>query len=285
VAVKVGGSAAARPQAGLDAADVVFEEPVEGGASWFVAIFQCSDPPRVGPVRGAHLVDADLLSQFGPVFFAFAGGSPVASQRVQAAGGISGVDGRHAAFPYHRDPGRRAPHNLFTDARAMRQLKPIGGPRLPLQFRAADEPLPGPSPTLPGSRRPTGASLRFSYGSELIRYSYDPASQAYLRFQGPGPHLADTGRQIRVVNLVVLWVQVDDTGLRDEAGNPSPAITTVGEGDALVLQGGAERSARWTRPTPEAGFRLVDREGKPVGMFPGNTWVHLVPKDRPAYVG
>ena len=43
LAIKVENLPEARPQAGLQAADVIYEEPVEGGITRFIVIFQCRD--------------------------------------------------------------------------------------------------------------------------------------------------------------------------------------------------------------------------------------------------
>src|SRR5581483_4111884 len=60
LAVKVDNYSAARPQSGLDNADIVFEEPVEGGITRFVAIFQCQNAALVGPIRSARNIDIGI---------------------------------------------------------------------------------------------------------------------------------------------------------------------------------------------------------------------------------
>lgn len=54
LAIKIGNYTGDRPSAGLNQADIVFEEPVEGGITRYVAVFQCQDrvarrPDPVGP--------------------------------------------------------------------------------------------------------------------------------------------------------------------------------------------------------------------------------------------
>ena len=49
LAVKVDNYPAARPQSGLDKADVIYEEPVEGGITRYAAVFQCQEATLVGP--------------------------------------------------------------------------------------------------------------------------------------------------------------------------------------------------------------------------------------------
>ena len=73
LAVKVENLAQARPQWGLDAADIVFEEPVEGGITRFIAVYQCHVTSRIEPVRSARFVDIDILRPLGHILFAYSG--------------------------------------------------------------------------------------------------------------------------------------------------------------------------------------------------------------------
>jgi hypothetical protein len=129
-----------------------------------------------------------------------------------------------------------------------------------------------------------GTSVLFSFGAEPVRWAWSEPAGAYLRFQGAAPHTTGGGGQVQAANVAVLWVSVLPGALSDEAGNPSPQLELEGRGDALVLQGGAEREGRWERESRDARFRLTDRKGKPIELVPGTTWIELLPKDRPAYV-
>jgi hypothetical protein len=71
--VKIDNAAAARPQTGLDLADLVYIEPVEGGLSRLLAVYQSRFPPVVGPVRSTRLTDLQLLANFGRPALAFSG--------------------------------------------------------------------------------------------------------------------------------------------------------------------------------------------------------------------
>ena len=73
LAVKIENSVDARPQSGLNAADVVWEEVVEGGITRFVAVYHSTLPPEIGPIRSVRPMDAAIA---GPLhgLFAFSGG-------------------------------------------------------------------------------------------------------------------------------------------------------------------------------------------------------------------
>ena len=73
LAVKIDDTAPAHPQAGLEDADIVYIEQVEGGLTRLAAIFSSKIPPVIGPVRSARISDLDILQQFGRVAFAYSG--------------------------------------------------------------------------------------------------------------------------------------------------------------------------------------------------------------------
>jgi hypothetical protein len=286
LAVKVDGSLAAeRPsgQSGLDAADIVYEEPVEGGLGWFLALFHCGEPTTVGPVREARLEDPDLLAQYGSALYATAGGPAAIMDKVTATAGLINLDSVRHGPAYSRNDLRTAPYNLFADpaklraARLRSTVKPPGPPSSQFQFidTAGQSPAENPSP------KPQ--SLTFKFGAQ-ITYKYDPTAASYLRFENGQAHRADSGSQIRVVNVVVMWVKISQTKIVDPAGNASPYPIVVGQGNAMVLNGGVEHDGTWTRGDLSAPISFVDHAGKPIPMMAGNTWIHLIASEEPVYV-
>ena len=71
--VKVDDTKEARPQIGLEDADVVYVEQVEAGLTRIAAIFSSTLPEIIGPVRSARISDIELLAQFGRVGLAYSG--------------------------------------------------------------------------------------------------------------------------------------------------------------------------------------------------------------------
>src|SRR6266511_1981788 len=92
LSVKIDNIAVARPQAGLNTADVVVGQPVEGGLTRLFATWQSKDAGQIGPVRSARPVDALLLRQLGPSLFAFAGASAGVLQGIRRDSGATLID-------------------------------------------------------------------------------------------------------------------------------------------------------------------------------------------------
>lgn len=310
LAVKIENSVAARPQAGLNSADVVYEELAEGGITRFLAIFHCTSSSNLGPVRSARAVDTDILLEYAPVLFAYSGANPVVLNKVQTTEGI--IDLRHGANgkAYHRESGRAAPHNLFTSIAEIRALKaaseaergPVSSFVFNLSVTATALPSPAPTsskspavktspspPALPSpspSVVPPGTSVTFSYSSPVnaVKYLYDAAAAGYLRFHGETPHKSVSGEQIRATNVLILKVRVTAGKTRDAAGNFSPEIVVTGTGEAVILRGGVSATGIWKRAELKDRTTILDAAGKPIPLLPGNIWIHLVPAEQPITV-
>ena len=95
MAVKIDNYPAGRPQSGLDKADIIFEEPVEGGITRFAAVFQCQDAALIGPVRSARNIDIGILGQLGNPLLAHVGGhQPRDRQHQRLARSSTSTSGR-----------------------------------------------------------------------------------------------------------------------------------------------------------------------------------------------
>ena len=71
--VKIDDTTSARPQIGIDKADIVYVEQVEGGLTRLAGVFSSEIPALIGPIRSARISDIEILAQFGRVVFAYSG--------------------------------------------------------------------------------------------------------------------------------------------------------------------------------------------------------------------
>lgn len=269
LAVKIENSPDARPQAGLEQADVVFEEPVEGGLTRFIVLYHCTDAKRLGPVRSARTTDPDALAQFGRPLFAYAGandqvGSLIAKSDLVDLSYLE-VDA------YVRDPSRSAPHNLYSSTRALWRAGRGDGEPPAEVFRFADD------LDVRGKRART-AHIAFSYTSDVY-WSWNARSDGWLRSHGTTPHVMESGERVRADNVVVMHVRMTFGDNSDAAGNPSPIVELTGRGRVWILRDGRVITGRWERPTLSDGTRFVTKSGEEIALRPGVTWVELVPDD------
>ena len=119
LAVKVENTPDAQPLSGLQDADIIYEEVVEGGITRFVSLFQCDEADRIGPVRSVRTTDPKILAPFSEhPLLAFSGGSNGVRNIVEAAG-MTTMDEESAPKAFMRDEERVAPHNLYTSTKPL----------------------------------------------------------------------------------------------------------------------------------------------------------------------
>jgi hypothetical protein len=118
LAVKVDNYPNARPQSGLDKADVVFEQPVEGGITRYAAVFQCQDAALVGPIRSARNMDVGILGQLGNPLEVHVGGIDPVLANLNASP-IVNVDLGSYGSIITNPSGRYAPYDTYSSTSRM----------------------------------------------------------------------------------------------------------------------------------------------------------------------
>ncbi len=266
LAIKVENLPAARPQAGLKQADIIYEEPVEAGITRFIAVFQCHESDRVGPVRSGRITDIGVLSQFGKPVFGFAGGANVVLKAIDAS---PIVDENVTVAPkaYMRDPSRLAPHNLYTSTGALRTAAKSkeGAPQPVFTY---DRAVPG------GARRTKTVHIPFSGYSDVY---WHWQGGRWLRSHGTVPHTLENGDQVSAKNVVIQVVKTKQGQVSDVNGVVSPEVIPTGRGKAYVCRNGRVVQGTWSRPKVSDVTRFETRGGDQIPLSPGNTWVELVP--------
>jgi hypothetical protein len=279
VTVKMDNSPEARPQSGINAADVVYEMKVEG-ITRFALVFHSQLPEGVGPVRSARSSDIDLVADLSRPLFAWSGGNPgVTGEVLQAEreGVLTNASVDVAEADYYRAQDRKAPHNLYVNLPglvASRTPEGQGAPAPIFTYRTAS------SPATVGASEASGVQVDFGLGTK-IEYAWDPEVSGWRRFQvdqrHPRPESATLdadGVQVAPANVIV---QMIDYGV-SPSDSRSPKALTVGEGEALIFTDGQVIPARWVRPTREVPTQYLDFYGQPIPLTPGRTWVELAQK-------
>lgn len=268
VFVKIDNAPQARPQAGLVQADIVFEERVEGDTTRLAVVFHSTDAVEIGPVRSTRSTDLGLAPLFGRPLFASSGGNGAILSRLRQANLVD-IGHNVSGAGFRRQPGRPAPHNLFTSLAELYAKAPELPPApLPVfAYRADGEALPA------GAAPATGVALSFG-GPEISRFVWDPPSKKWHRYHGADRHLDPAGVPIAPANVVVLEISYE---FSTSTGNSRPHGVVVGEGRALVFTAGNLIDGRWVRPNIDAPLQLLAADGSPIKLTPGQTWVELPP--------
>jgi hypothetical protein len=259
LAVKIENTPEARPQAGLDEADVVYEEVVEGGITRFWAVFDSRIPSTVGPIRSVRALDPDLVAPLHAVV-AYSGGTDPNVVGIRAATN-TWVDETNAGSAFYRTPDRLAPHNLYAHAPLLVARSPSGPPPPLFTYQAAG--------SAPAGTPVRAVTLGFAPPYD-VTYTYAPATRTWVRSYHGVPHRAASGRVVAPTNVIVQFV--DYTG-----GGAAQLLGDAPDQTAWVLTAGRLVEGHWSKPNATTPTRFTDRTGAPIELHPGATWVELLP--------
>ena len=277
--------AEARPQSGLDYADIIFEEQVEGSITRYAAVFQCHNAPSlVGPIRSARWTDVQMLSQLGHPLFVHVGGI-IPVLQVVAASSLVNVDlGGHPSLE-ENPPGRYAPYDTYTTTKAI--------------WSAISAPAVAPAPIFTYSKFPAAGQpvsqvhLDWSATSDIY-WRWNPTTGTWLRFYNVGsasapniqPDVLTDGVQNQAQNVIIQdvsitygpWVENSQGGLEAE----SHIIDN--HGTAYVLRNGRMISGTWSAGPAGTPTVFLTTSGQPIDLAPGRTWVEIYPDGAPMVV-
>lgn len=268
IAAKIDNTSSGRPQAGLEAADLVFEVLVEGGIPRLIALFQSDIPDTIGPIRSLREVDPKLVEPFGVLFANSGGDAPIRALLTGVARDVG--DPLLGPIAYFRADDRSAPYNLMLSTDGLRGQEPLEAP--------SSDWLSFGDVTTDGDQALT-VEISMS-AAHTVTYRWSTGDEAFLRFNGERAHESASGDQIAVSNVVVIWARQFDTGRRDRAGSVVPDYDVTGEGDAVIFRDGAAHVGTWERGTTDRFFRFFDAEGAPLTLDVGATWIQVVPIGR-----
>lgn len=279
IACKIDNHPNARPQSGLNKADIVFEENVEG-LTRFAAIFHSQGSDPVGPLRSGRTQDIDILGSYNKPLFCWSGGNSRVTRAINSSTLVNvGYSASRGKGGYYRAKDKKIPHNLYAKTSNLWTLAPEGsGPPIPqFTYRGASDAKPATSTAIDGAK--------ISMYNVKVFWKWDAASGNFMRFnenlkREMEPHMADDG-QVNAKNVVVLYV----TYIRSKADRKSPHAVTTGTGTGFVLTDGGLIEVKWERKDATQPFTLTDSAGAVVRMTPGRTWVELGWKKSLAPVG
>jgi hypothetical protein len=268
VAVKIENSPDARPQHGLENADLVFEEIVEGGITRFMAIFHCGRADDAGPVRSARFDDPKIARPFTRVI-AYSGSNGIVDKELTKRKMILLNELNQRGAFYRVPPGTILVHNLFVRTEVLRndkRVKKVDPPRNDV-FKFGD--------VQDGAKRAHDIRLNFT-ASVTIEYKWEGG--AWKRYED-GPFMTNSGKQIAVPNLLVQQVEVNNSKrLVDVAGNASPKLDLKGKGKALLFRDGKVVVGTWQIKNGRPYYRT--RSGDDFIFARGPIWVELVPSKK-----
>lgn len=279
--VVVDNAGLARPQAGLQGADIAWEYISEYNISRFTLTYFNNPPPLVGPVRSCRMINTYLSSAFKGVTMCSGASDGTLRYLWGSAGAPAGIpviindydQGNH----FFRSDSRPAPHNVFTDggrvSRARGEMQMGGG------AYAVDQNHPDNA-----AGAPSGAP---SIPLQGVSYNFDTGCSCYRPFDHGSPRVdANGGGQLLVKNVVIMGVPFGQAGWTEDVNGGAGSIRYAmnGSGAALVWSNGRLVHATWHQGADGQDYYqnltqpvyFTDEAGKLLRLNTGLTWIHVV---------
>ncbi len=279
LAVMVNNHPDARPQAGLDKADVVYEIVAEGGITRFLAFFLTKTPEKVGPIRSTREYYLVLVKELGDAMLMHIGWSPQALEAIESWPVRS--LGRGGA-PFYRDNPRDVAieHTAYADGAELRKTGiELGweGNKIFDSWKFKDDKAGYTDSPLANE-----LTVDFWYAGDFTaHFQYDPATNSYLRFLGYDeadqfkPHVdLVTNEQLKFKNVIVQYAtETSITG--DDKNRLTYELT--GSGNSLIFVDGKVIKSTWSKLDRDSRTKYYDLNGKEIEFNRGTFWISIVP--------
>ncbi|MDR3116561.1 MAG: DUF3048 domain-containing protein [Bifidobacteriaceae bacterium] len=276
VSVKIENDPDARPQTGLQDADIVWETMIEGGVTRFIAVFNSKMPKTVGPVRSLRIADGPIVSPMNGLIV-FSGSNGQRFQQVARDAGTQTIEEDAGAKGFFRE-GLNAPHNDYytlQDALDQADNEHKKAPNSQFLYTQTDQPSTAELVGVSATKMTDVMSGMFT-----TKWEYDAKDKTYKRFQDDSPFIDKlTNKQITAKNVIALEMGTKGTPEIDPAGHPEMEMEAVGKGDGKIMVGGKILDIKWEKKDAKTLLSFTTLDGKEVLLSPGNTWIVLVPKN------
>ena len=269
--VKIDNHPKARPQMGLNQADIVFEENVEK-LTRFAAVFHSQGSDPVGPIRSGRFQDINLVGSLNQPLFVWSGGNEKVTNAIRKSDLVDlsyTVANKDGGFD--RDSERPAPHNLIAETTKLWTLAPAGSvaPQKQFEYRTVSDANASTSEAVDG--------LRLSMDGVKVQWTWSSEANEWLRVQDGTPHVDPNDEQISVPNVIVFEVEYSNSY--------SPVSKTVGSGKAYVFTNGVVYVGSWERTNRLDPYVIRDSAGAPIKLTPGQTFIQVARADKVAIIG
>lgn len=273
VAVMLNNIHLAMPQHGVSDADMIFEYNVEGAITRMVCFFQEIDRVgTIGSIRSARPCFIETVLGMDAIY-AHAGGSEEAFYMIYQHD-MDDIDENYTA--YWRDEDRAQTmdfeHTLMTSGKNLSAYIAECGFRTqheadytyPITFVEDGTPVNG--------TQAEHIEVPFSY-YKTGTFDYDAATKLYMIGQYDDTYIdGNTGRQVGVTNLLVLYTEVYNSG--DSKGHM--VIDLQGSGSGTYFCGGKAVDIEWRKAEMYDPFTYYLTDGTPLSLGAGRTYVCVV---------
>jgi len=278
IIIQIENSIDARPQAGMQQADMIYEYISEGSIPRLSAVYWHPLPDLVGPVRSCRLITIRLELMYKGMIYC-SGANDYVLGLVWKYPNLVNDYSHGAGNVFYRDNNTRyAPHNVMmhgNNTTAFTAQQNLAAPPYDIAPRHPDASFSG------------DAAPQISVPDHGALWQYDPGSKQYFKTQDGTPFMnVGTGR-VHAKTVIVEYVTsfLDTNPANRFHGYYTEAYELTGDGRADIFVDGVVIHATWHHPDANVPAVYLDANGNPIDLDNGLTWVHVIGSEKWHMIG
>lgn len=299
MAVMLNNIKAGCPQAGIGQASVIFEAPMEGAdVTRLMPLFEnWQDLETIGYVRSSRDYFVYEALEFDAIYAHFGQATPYVGAMLNSdavdniSGATAGID-KPFSKAFLRADNRKAPHNVYSNGESLLEGAEKFGYSLtyhdthkpkftfaPMGEKAEHADAEDVTVLYPGGKS-TGVGN--GYSNVQARFEYNAEDGKYYRYQYGDKHIDEvTGEQLAVENVIFQYCHGE---FRDDKkymafnmhGGWEDGAAQSGNYKAQVFTGGKMVEGTWSRYADTDPAYYLDKDGNPIALNRGKTWICLI---------
>ncbi len=286
VAVMINNVNKSMPQYGVAQADIIFEIPVEGYLTRFMAVYaDYTQMPKICSIRSCRSYFPAIAKGFDAVYV-YSGMASVIRDYVDSLDLAEFEGGRNHGGLFGRDQERKEAgysleHTMYFDGtgiveameeRNLRSDIISGKEGNAFLFHEPDEQV-----------KPEGEScgvVEIDFGAATATLTYDSKTNTYLKELNGNPQIdGEEGTQLAFTNVFVL----ETTITTEEYGNHKDVDWHGGNG--YYVSNGAVQRITWSKKDEKASLKFYDTDGEELAINRGKSYIAISRKNRVEFTG
>ncbi len=275
VAVMVNNTKASFPQYGIAQADIIFEVPVEGGETRFMAMYgDYTQVPKVCSVRSCRMYFPEFSEGFDAVYVNW-GMSDAIRPYVNTLGLTHYEGAYNTGNLFDRDKERRAAgkaleHTGYFNGPGLPEAMEKAGHRTDIEELKRDTAFKFYEPE--NVVKPTGDACEtfvIDYEAVKSKFTYDAESNTYLKQHNGNAQIDGvTGTQLAFTNVIILEA---DIGAHENGTHRD--VKWMNGGTGYYISNGVAQRISWTKETIKERIVLFDEDGNELTINAGKSYI------------
>lgn len=279
VAVMVNNIPDAMPQYGVEQADIIFEIPVEGDQTRFMALYaDYTTVPKICAIRSCRAY-FPAISQGFDAFYVNWGIDETMSEYIDALqldqyDGIYNAGGLFGRDQDRLDSGYSLEHTGYFDGTKFASVVQEEGKRTDLADDKKDTAFVFNG--LEEQVKPDGEAcvdVNIDFGAQTASFNYDESSNTYKKENNGEPQIdGKTGNQLSFTNVFVLETSIS---VRDDVGHKDVDWSGGEDSVGYYISNGAVQQIHWAKEANNEWARLkfYDEDGNELSINRGKSYI------------